>query len=108
MSHRRAKRERQRFAFVSTTGLLACACPNCGAALESVTGAIIGEADGQVPPRPVVPEPGTPTVCGHCATLLVFDSQMRVRRPTPELESRLLAEQPLLRQTQQWIRDKLQ
>lgn len=27
-------------------------------------------------------QPGDATVCSHCATILVFDAQLNVRRPT--------------------------
>lgn len=46
-------------------------------------------------------QPGDATVCSHCATILVFDQQLKVRRPTdserlkiqttPELVQPLLA-----------------
>jgi hypothetical protein len=105
MSQRHAKRARN--AVIATTnGLPACACPYCGARLDAVTGATIDSPGGEdLPPRPV-PKPGSVTLCWHCAGVLVFDSQMRIRRADPGLEARILKEWPAVAQLQQWIKER--
>lgn len=103
MSHRRAKRERQKHAVIATTRLPESPCPNCGKELSATTGATIGEPLELERP---VPQPGTPSICWYCATLMVYDSQMRARRPTPELERRILADQPRIAELQQWVRSR--
>jgi hypothetical protein len=103
MSQRHAKRARN--AVIATTdGLPKCACPHCGARLDAVTGASFAGGE-DLPPRPV-PEPGSVTLCWHCAGVLVFDSQMRIRRADPRLEARVLKEWPAVAQLQQWIKNR--
>ena len=50
-------------------------CPACGATLDCATTAV---GDGSAP------HPGDVTFCGTCSELLVFDEQLRQRRPTDE------------------------
>jgi hypothetical protein len=106
VSHRRAKKERQNAVIATTTGLPETTCPECGSKFDAATGASIGSIGGGIPDRPV-PKPGDPSICRYCASLLIFDSLMHPRRPTPELEQRILAKNPWLVQVQKWIQDKI-
>jgi hypothetical protein len=64
-------------------------CPDCQAELSGVTGASPNPAHNK-------PHPGAPTVCAYCGAVLVFDSDVRPRKPTPEMEMRLREEYPLI------------
>jgi hypothetical protein len=91
---------------ISVTRMPASPCPNCGTSLDACTGASIASTPGVMPNRPV-PKPGSVTICVECGALLTFDSQMRLRNPTPEMEQRFHAEMyPLLRDLQEWARSR--
>ena len=55
-------------------------CPSCGYELSGA-----GAAPGDPDPRP--PSPGDTTVCIRCAAALIFDKDLKARRPTPEEEA---------------------
>ena len=64
-------------------------CPDCQAELSGVTGASPNPAHNH-------PYPGAPTVCAYCGAVLVFDSHLIPRKPTPEMEARLRERYPLI------------
>lgn len=50
-------------------------CPECGAELDHVT-VYFG--------KPVLPTPGDFSVCSYCATVLIFDVDLKMRPATRE------------------------
>lgn len=79
-------------------------CPACGKMLDSWTGAHLGSNE------PPTPEPGDPTVCGYCATILVFaDYHCRLRMPTPEETAAMQADREawdVLQSFQEFARER--
>lgn len=65
-------------------------CPECQSELTGVTAASPNQKN-------LDPYAGAPTICCYCGALLVFDAQLMVRQPTPELAARLLEQYPLAR-----------
>ncbi|MEI9971103.1 MAG: hypothetical protein WDO73_03065 [Ignavibacteriota bacterium] len=62
-------------------------CPECQSELTGVTAASPNQKN-------LDPYAGAPTICCYCGALLVFDAQLMVRQPTPELAARLLEQYP--------------
>jgi hypothetical protein len=86
-------------ALIASSEVPSCNCPTCGNLLEAVTGATIGSLD-----RPT-PQPGSPSVCGYCGEILMFDSAMRARLADRAVARRLIAENPILADLQRKIRN---
>lgn len=72
---------------IADTDLRASAsqCPTCRAKLDACTGANFGSETEM--PRPAA---GDPSICLYCGEVLVFDAQLRLRRPAPEMRERFL------------------
>jgi hypothetical protein len=70
---------------LKTTRLDQDHCPYCGHGLDSAT---------MVDPRvsPPTPQPGDASVCIACGMLLVFDDDLKLQRPTPDLLTQMLAD----------------
>jgi hypothetical protein len=57
----------------------ASCCPYCHVSLNGVTGASFDESG-----KKVFPEPGSPSICGSCAEILIFrkkDNQLYLAKP---------------------------
>lgn len=61
-------------------------CPVCGATLNAASGIEHEET----------PRPGDATVCVHCAAILLFDDDLRLRKPTKAERPRLIMDRTLL------------